>query len=134
MNVLSTAFCRMIVRNTLGLMYIENLTSVALGSYMRPTMAQNESCNQSVAASRSFFENFWQVLCAFMNLQILVTRTKMFLYGNQNLLTVQFERAPWLNKQTNKQKNKSRKRKIKNRKRKSILRKSCKSLVAGNVY
>ena len=48
----------MIVRNTLGLMYIENLTSVALGSYMRPTMAQNESCSQSVAASRSFFENF----------------------------------------------------------------------------
>ena len=27
----------------------------------------------------------------------------MFLYGNQNLLAVQFERAPWLSKQTNKQ-------------------------------
>ena len=101
-------------------------------------MAQNESCGESITASWSFFENFWHGLCAFMNLQILVRRMKMFLYGNQNLLAVQFEKAPWLNKQTdkqtNKETNKSRKRKIQNRKRQSRLRKSCKSLVAGNVY
>ena len=76
-------------------------------------MAQNESCVESITASWSFFENFWHGLCAFMNLQILVRRMKMFLYGNQNLLAVQFERAPWLTKQTNRQTNKQTKKQTK---------------------